>query len=196
MLKSDRKVVDLLVKMGANKWTSTATIAKAAQVDYRTTARALKRLHDNGLVKKRFGPRNTMLYSLSEKTEIVVKAEPTQPTTAVALLGALSVFQVHKRPKFMESGSYKAYAKTVAGLFKQMLDVVYGAAPDQDALTHYRHELSMYRLELEGHLRGIDSILDTPELWDASQSAGFLAGAAINLDELSALVDRALKENQ
>lgn len=196
MARSDSKVLNVMLNVGPNKWISPSQMAKAAGIDTRTASSAFKRLNRNGLVKKRYGPRNTMVYALSEKTEVLVKKEPIQPTSAVALLGALKVFQVHKLPKFVESGSYKAYAKAVAGLFKQAVDVFYGAAPDQDTLTYYRHELTMYRLELESHLRGIDSILDTPELWDASQSAGFLSSAAINLDELGALVDRALKENQ
>lgn len=198
MLKSDQKVVDFLARnSGTTKWYGTTAISKATEIDYRTTARSLKRLLDLGVVARQFGPRNSMLYHLVEKPRVSIAHVPTQPTSSASLFGALKVFQTHKLPKFIESGSYKAYAKSVAGLFKQAIDVFYGAAPDQSELDYYRNELILYKMELENHLRGINSILETEELWDATQSSGFIAsGPVIELDELSVLVDRALKENQ
>lgn len=194
MLKNDERILDYLGKRKTP--VKTSDIVRYTGIPYQSVLRSLKRMKALGVVRSTFGSGNGHLYALAVHIPLESAPELAQ-SRPVDLLGALNVFQKHKLPRFVESGSYKLYAQAVAGIFKHAVSVMYGAVPDREELIFYRQGLEYYREQLEAHLRGVTSILETTEVWDEKINPQFLLGSLpVDLQEISDKVTRALEENK
>jgi hypothetical protein len=120
-----------------------------------------------------------------------------QKINSFEMFTALEIFaKGHKRPKFIETGAYTHYGQTIGGLFKHAIETSYGAAPSRDELRYYRDNLQQYASQLEAHLKGVNAILDTEEIWDPHQTTVFLLQGISNTDHIKELAEKAIKENQ
>lgn len=195
MLKNDEKVLSFLGTRAAP--IKTVEITKATKLPYQSVLRSLKRLKELGVIRSVFGPGNSRLYSLASHVPVSATEPELMASRPVDLWAALKVFQVHKLPKFIELGTYKAYARAVSGVFKHAVEVGYGAAPDQRELNHYRKDLEYYREQIIAHLRGIESVLNTKELWDDRTNPEFLMTMnGFDLQEVSDKVTIAQEANK
>jgi len=98
----------------------------------------------------------------------------------------------------MDTGTYKAYAQAVGGLFKHAVDSAYGAAPNASELAFYRKDLEEYARQLENHLRGVTALLHTKEIWDPETSSSYVLSIPDppSIEEFKNLSESAIKENQ
>lgn len=202
-------VIYLRKALGGPKWLKTKTIRDYTKIDYRTVVQCLNALEQRNLVEKKPSPTGGFSWKLREVDNVDYVPYPKRgkgPKSVVIenvrpvdLLSALKIFaKGHKKPKFIETGTYKAYAQAIGGLYKHAVDTAYGAAANPPELKYYRDELSEYAEQLEAHLKGIYAILDTDELWDFRRSASFVLSVeqGPEIQEYQALSEAAIKENQ
>lgn len=195
--KTTTRLITEFLDLYRDQWFTPADIGRQVKLNYQTVWGACKYLGEGKVIRKRYGVKNTVQYrsKLSGPGSTPVMNRKISPTE---MYGALQVFaQGHVTPKFIRSGSYKAYGQAVAGVYRAAVETAYGAAPAQGDLDHYKEALIAYRDELEGHLKGIQTILDTPNVWDSHESSQFLLDFPdMQLQQIKSLADNAMKENK
>lgn len=201
MARNTRDLIIAALQRDPMGWHNAAKIAQQTSLHYRTVHRNLKIMQEDGEVSSRFGPSSSREFKLKKAFPVSpvhsAMANPKKQIAVGELVTALQIFAAeHKIPLFMATGTYKNYGSSVGGIFAHACDVAFGVKPNPGEMIEYHRRLTAYAMELRKHLTGVETILNTPLIWDPDKAVELIEKANIPVDDLAELAAKAVQNHE